>query len=213
MEGPTVHRNAQDFITDVPPRLKQVCIDHLERNGDLYASFHYAILGYVARTNPSNDLPYHNIYHSLCATTNILKSGYIGADQNADAVIVGMFHDFGHSGGKTSDKENVDRAIAAMHEFLDSKTVFREMPGFRRRMIEDAIRCTQFPFEYEPVFDLAQAMRDADLLQVTEPFWMQQVLWGLRQEALASGKDISVHELEAEHFWKFHQLEHFWMFW
>lgn len=133
-----------------------------------------------------DQLLYHNLDH--CLTVAVLACDFVGQSIVAEGKrlrdnkrlmemtnLVGFYHDQGHSGGKTSDAENIEVAVRWMLECEVGNFNTEELAT-----MANAIRCTEFPFVREPTTLMEMAIRDADLLAI--PFFTgtQVVEWSVR---------------------------------
>lgn len=135
---------------------------------------------YICQNNAGRNNPYHNTEHMFGAAKLGWKlweaevaEGELPDDspefRMVDVIVALLWHDFDHSGGRLSDAENIEDAIAAFNHFLD-------LPEFadinmklgyyadRAHVVEELIRVTEFPFVHEPRFLAEKIVRDADLL-------------------------------------------------
>ncbi len=145
--------------------------------------------------NKSNHLPYHNLYHGLSVMRN---SYYIDildfkSDQKylRELLLAALFHDFNHSGGKSSDKENV---LGSIDQFLKYS---KESEEANYRII-NIIKATQFPYVIDDK-DLnyhQKIIRDADMLQACEDNYLQQVILGLSKEFNADLKTFCENQIK-----------------
>jgi len=116
--------------------------------------------------------PYHNlthellvVYHALTAYYHSLPRGSLSDRQREKAnylVIAALFHDHNHSGGKTSDFENVERAISYVSNLPNLFPATKDI-------ISDLIRKTEFTdgkFPHKPIMFVEQCLRDADLCMI-----------------------------------------------
>jgi len=152
---------------------------------------------WVQANNPSGDLPYHNnthLYHMARIADQLLLTSnlYVGRKPEVALVLACLFHDFDHSGGKLSDRENIDRAIAGLRWFaetgLGQKTRDR---GIDFDEVEALIRVTEFPFIHTPTTELERCIRDADVLYSFSTVGVAHVVGGLRKEiAVMTGNMI-----------------------
>lgn len=148
------------------------------------------------RSNPSNNLPYHNQFHAQCMIENCYEGAQyynLPRDTTREILVAAMFHDFAHSGGKTPDSINVQKALAESQAHNFSKTVF------------DCIKCTEYPFVVEPYTIEQRIIRDADLMQFRFPNWEDMLLVQLKKEIeIAQCKEITEDEMIAgqREFWK-----------
>lgn len=127
-------------------------------------------LDYFRKNNLSNELPYHNEYHSYQMVLNCFEGAqYIGVSNKLEIkilLIAALFHDFNHSGGNLSDADNIKKAIAGLftandcYELLDADSLTK------------CIKCieyTQYPYTSTATESTLQCIiRDADLMSVYE---------------------------------------------
>lgn len=141
-------------------------------------------LKFFIEKNTALKAPYHNFFHTCCVIENCIhivthESIYNknnSENKNTDLralVCSGLFHDFDHSQGKKSDEENINIAINA---FLSTS---KETAEFNEKVIS-LIEATQFPYVIEEK-DLTweqKIIRDADIMQMFEPNYLQQIWIG-----------------------------------
>lgn len=136
---------------------------------------------YVETYNTAKDVPYHNWYHTLCVFKHCMLMGDAAALLRADMTRLGLaalFHDFNHLAIGAPDDENIDCALVGFDDFSRVSQYYKIDNPER---VKDLIRITQYPFVEDPRNVSEQIIRDADLLQFTEPNWLEQLL-GLRAE-------------------------------
>ena len=142
--------------------------------------------------NPSNTLPYHNWFHTCCMICNCIEGAQFYNLSFRECHLIGvsaLFHDFNHSGGRTSDAENITRAIEGFRSFNNHHAT---LDGYQ---IEHTIQVTQYPFVHEPKTLEQMIIRDADLMQILEPEWFEHVIIGLQNEFRHGGKIYSLDEM------------------
>lgn len=139
----------------------------------------------VLKLNPSNMLPYHNLNHIVVMCYHLLKCIQLYGISHNDArllLIAGLYHDWSHSGGKLTDKENVDIAISGMV----CSFVFNEVEGNTNDIeeITNIIKATEYPYviPHDELSLLQKIIRDCDLLMYFEDNWLHQVIMGLKEE-------------------------------
>lgn len=136
---------------------------------------------YVSLMNSSNNVPYHNFDHLLIVTKWCGRlAGMLGLSkfETRALLLAAIFHDFAHSGGHFDDSVNVERAVEGLRKFCD----IHRIDGATFKFAADCILVTEFPFVREPTNLAQQIIRDADLLQATEPNFEEVLLSGLRKE-------------------------------
>jgi hypothetical protein len=129
----------------------------------------FSTLMLLAQSGTHTQNPYHNLHHELScvywAHSCAMNSPGPLLDTSIPAlVLAALFHDHNHSGGRTSDRENIGRATRfaqyRLHDVVSSSTLAK---------VIDTIRCTEFSngtFPREPASLMHQCMRDADLMMI-----------------------------------------------
>ena len=126
----------------------------------------------LARSGSHMMNPYHNLIHELgavywthsCAVNSSHNSARIDWPTQAALTLGPLFHDHNHSGGRTSDLENVKRALTFVRSQLDGSLSERTCA-----VVQGMIRCTEFTNGGFPIFPEsfeAKCMRDADLMTI-----------------------------------------------
>lgn len=155
----------------------------------------------VYRNNPSNDLPYHNWYHTTTMINRCYEAGlYHDLDYHAlkHLCIAALFHDYDHSGGEESDSENIKRALKGIDSFfnvsimrLTKAPYSREIGNVDKEWIKNIVKITEFPFISHPKTIEQKIIRDADLLQFVEEY-PNEMFEGLREEiSVSRGETVS----------------------
>lgn len=153
---------------------------------------------YVRDTNASADMPYHNNQHLFNVArlaSQLYRSGWECNRTDERLIIVAaLFHDYDHSGGELKDATNIERAIAAMREFLQRRPVLGVDPD----RVAELIAVTEFPFVRDPKNKLEQCLRDADLLYSFSDATVPDIMDGLRAEMeLSQQREITLDEFKA----------------
>lgn len=137
---------------------------------------------YILLNSKSNDNPYHDLNHLL----TVMKYCHQGAVYEGvtgkslkELLLVAIFHDVNHSGGKKSDEENIKEAKKVMKKFIESEDVDVNIDA-----MNEILDATQFPYVIESKdLNIRQAIiRDADIMQIYQYNWIQQNISGLAQE-------------------------------
>ena len=140
-----------------------------------------AAYDWVAQHNPSNNMPYHNLHHTQGMAVNCYYLGLYAQlpyDDLRALVMAALFHDFGHSGGVSTDAENIQVALVAFRAFAGETGLADAETCKVVRLIE----ATQFPYVRDIEDELDAIIRDADQLQLTMDGWYTMLFQGLRQE-------------------------------
>ena len=147
--------------------------------------------------NTSNNLPYHNSYHSQCMVLNCYEGAYhekLPLDDTRALVAAALLHDANHSGGKESDEQNIEHAV----EFVQicqryASALHIGLSEYELSECIDCVKITKYPYENVPASPAQRIIRDADLMQPYEQD--QQILLtqylGLKRELEANGKSYS----------------------
>lgn len=146
-------------------RLRKAGVDILSRK---YGFTEF--LDYFRKKNHSNDLPYHNEYHSYQMVLNCFEGAQYQNISNDHEIkillIAALFHDFNHSGGKLSDADNIKIAITGLYTANDCYELLNA------DSLNQCIKCiqyTQYPYiDTVPDTTLQCIIRDADLMSVYE---------------------------------------------
>ncbi|MFM2395252.1 MAG: hypothetical protein RLZZ546_3235 [Bacteroidota bacterium] len=142
-------------------------------------------LSNLLNDNKANNAPYHNLNHTLCVIKNVY---YIANQENCikkeitTLVLAAIYHDFNHSQGAKKDDENIKEAIKALKKYVEDNT----------DTIEELIKATQYPYviEDKDLSPLQKIIKDADVMQIFEDNYIQQVILGLSTELKMSVKDF-----------------------
>lgn len=134
------------------------------------------VFEYVRINNPTQNLPYHGNFHQfLVAVTAFQLYPLIEPKYARNIFAAALFHDFNHSGGKESDAENIERAVAGW------KTAFGDDQRFNQTTVVGLIRATLYPWEGEPTL-FQGILRDADILASMDMAGVLEPINGLPQE-------------------------------
>lgn len=139
--------------------------------------------------NPSNNAPYHNLYHTRCMVLNCFEAGaHMNLNSGTDLttlLMAALFHDFDHTAGSAGDDVNIPRAIRGLTNGLK----YARSQGFNVRIVDmeeaiELIKITKYPYEAEPDTLLEAIIRDADLMQPYEedPIALVKQFRGLKSE-------------------------------
>lgn len=139
---------------------------------------------YVFEKNGSNNLPYHNLNHTLQMfkyANILLKHGPQITHYDKLLVSIGaMFHDFNYDIKKT-DENRIKEAKLGLAEFIRHESIEDMVDA---KQISQLIDATQYPYiiAVEELTYLQKIMRDADLMMVFEPNFVHQIIFGLSSE-------------------------------
>lgn len=123
--------------------------------------------------------PYHNLTHELLVVYHAMTAYYhrCGGKLSASAsieelrilAIAALFHDHDHSGGKTTDDLNIERAIARVSTLPILSSIGLAKSVDHITDVCSLIRKTEFTnggFPFEPMNFSAKCLRDADLCMI-----------------------------------------------
>lgn len=154
-------------------------------------------LEFVLGNNPSNDLPYHNLTHTL---SMVLCCYEAGTHYNLPLVslrplcVAALFHDYDHSGGAQSDSANISNAISGfLHQnCLNSFPWYTEYAT----QVPRFIAVTEYPYVLSPVCIEERILRDCDLLSIIYDDWYDRIIIGLGMEmSVKYGRTVTEYEM------------------
>lgn len=159
----------------------------------------------VQKTNPSANLPYHNNAHmqGVWGICKELLEEEVGDDKPftgdrdwdmAALMVASLFHDWGHTGGKEPDIMNVLYARQFVADLLEKNGY--SIPDHVKKIIDDLIAVTEYPFIRAPRNILEAILRDADSIYATFMNDPVIIMEHLRSEMeVAYGRSISYREM------------------
>lgn len=153
--------------------------------------------------------PYHDWYHTCCVVDGVIQGlryflradllGLSEAQQKEvnSTILAAVFHDIGHTGVKEPDIVNVSRSIMIAHRFLMDAGILSK--GDRSVALDvpfllETLQSTQYPFKREPLNEYQAILRDADLLQILEPTWFDDLYINMYEEFLEGNPSLSFEE-------------------
>lgn len=158
---------------------------------------------YIQRTNPAKGNAYHNTRHMFGVAQLAWKLWSIEAGEGEVEndcpdydlrilLIACLWHDYDHSGGQQSDRDNINDAINAFETWLALPEFSHELkPEFFTHnpvvSVKQLIEVTEFPFCHEPCSLAEKVIRDADLLYSFHDS-TGEILHGLYTELAQSGR-------------------------
>jgi hypothetical protein len=139
---------------------------------------------HIVTTNKGVKNTYHNTLHMYYAAQlglQILRATpeyqkLDSSDKHNEELIVVvslLWHDYNHSGGSSSDAENIQFAIAGYTHWRKhvrpipanfNPVMEHEQEHFMIQSVSQTIEITEFPFIREPITLAQKVVRDADLL-------------------------------------------------
>lgn len=155
---------------------------------------------WFVKNNPSNNLPYHNLFHARCMIENCYDGAqYYNLPFDATKLLLtaAIFHDFAHTGGAETDHENIRRAY---HHGL--RVFFN---GDVPRVVWGCVRVTEYPFIHMPMTIEERIIRDADLMQYRYDNWLEMYETNLKKEIeVKMGREVTRDEMYWGNvrFWK-----------
>jgi hypothetical protein len=128
-------------------------------------------------------LPYHNFWHmthvlTTCHSASRYYRDRLTGRKIRNLLVAALFHDFDHRGILSDDDLNIERAIRGLDGCLLTED------EHHRDDIVTIIRATEYPHKDSVSESTLSEMiiRDADVLQVFSPAWIQQIIFGLGAE-------------------------------
>lgn len=145
----------------------------------------------------STALPYHNRYHTMTMVKNVAEAAdyyYLLRTWKDSLIVAAIFHDFNHSGGVQNDRVNITNARREFNYFYTNYHQGPAENSINPVFVDQMIETTMFvggEFPNEPTDLIQQIIRDADLLQISEPNWYDMVIEGIRAELVNGGLTLS----------------------
>lgn len=151
---------------------------------------------WILEHSTSLTLPYHNMRHTMEMMQLMLdiynkthnSPDYYNMSMSEEDLYIlmvsAMFHDFSHSGGILSDKENVEMAVASMETCLRNFLMQSQETEMIIEECRNVIRATQYPYVI-PDSDLTlrqRIIRECDILVVFFDDVIIQSITGLKTE-------------------------------
>jgi hypothetical protein len=119
--------------------------------------------------------PYHNLNHELLVVYHAMTAFYhasggksyapASVGRSQELALAALFHDHDHSGGKTTDDKNIERAVARV-------MTLPKIPVVTKEQVCSMIRKTEFVyggFPLAPEGLREECLRDADLCMIYTP--------------------------------------------
>lgn len=137
---------------------------------------------YFGRYNNGSSNPYHNINHTfrmMQLVIEVLESGLYSSGYGIKEdrlLLFAMFHDFGHSGGRLEDSDNVRISLLHLKNFLGTQGDIVSLED--REILEDTI----YPYSDEPKTIEGKILRECDCLQWVFDDFFTQAIFGLKDE-------------------------------
>lgn len=153
----------------------------------------------------SKSRPYHDWYHTCCVVEGTIQglryhlsnkiSAYSESQQNEinSTILAAAFHDAGHAGVSEPDIVNVSRSIMIARDFLASIGINGKstaLDDVNVAFMLETLQSTQYPFKYPPQNEYQAILRDADLLQILEPTWFDDIYVNMYQEFQEGNPDL-----------------------
>lgn len=150
----------------------------------------------IKNNNPSNTKPYHNLWHITCVTTYChimaMDEGLNLYDMKI-LLLAAMFHDYGHF--SKDDSLNIRLAKDIFSQCLlkfNGSEYYSSAIQQMEREVHAIIDATKYPYEIpdDDLYICQRIIRDADLLQWTEPTIIEHVFEGLSKEMSINIRDF-----------------------
>jgi len=153
----------------------------------------------------SDGRPYHDWYHTCCVVEGVIKGLCYHLKANVvnipekwqpevnSIILAAAFHDIGHSGIRLPDIVNISRSISIAHHFFTSTEQYVKAISSNTLdllLLLETLQSTQYPFRRDPLNEYQAILRDADLLQILEPTWFDDIYCNMYQEFLESNPTL-----------------------
>ena len=136
-------------------------IDDSNIDNILYNAKVYILENNLVKNDYHNNEHMINVFNNAMILFNHYKDEYKLTPYNKlNLGLAALFHDFNHSGGKLKDSENIEIALVALKEFLDTTTEKSDLYS----QIENIIIATEFPHLDIDLDILQKIIRDADTM-------------------------------------------------
>jgi hypothetical protein len=136
-------------------------IDDSNIDNILYNAKVYILENNLVKNDYHNNEHMINVFNNAMMIFNHYKDEYKLTPYNKlNLGLAALFHDFNHSGGKLKDSENIELALVALKEFLDTTTEKSDLYS----QIENIIIATEFPHLDIDLDILQKIIRDADTM-------------------------------------------------
>lgn len=146
---------------------------------------------YFIENNTSNNLPYHNLYHSLCVMSEVGRmidiTDYfdLTSEEERDLLIAALYHDYHYTIGPIPDSLKVDMTVIK----LPIGTSFNDR-------VRRLIKYTAYPYSKDIILNeniskidyMGLILREADLCQCLKDNSIHQCIFGLKEEMDPSNK-------------------------
>lgn len=136
---------------------------------------------YILLNSKSNHNPYHDLNHLMTVLKythqGMQAEGITNEKEVRELLIVALFHDANHSGGKKTDDLNIKEAKKIIKKFVESQDINVSIES-----MEEILDATQYPYVIDELNIRQSIIRDADLMQVYEYNWVHQNIAGLSSE-------------------------------
>lgn len=132
---------------------------------------------WILDNNKNSTGVYHDINHCFDVAYHVALLEL----SNDQLMLAALFHDFNHSAGSLKDSANIDLALTGYYEF--KKSILEES-DFKYDLVEDYIRCTEFPYvePTEKMPYLKQLIREADMASLFKMTFIETGVLGLAKE-------------------------------
>ena len=185
-----VHEKSRDYFNDIL-NLNGI------NSGELFDSIYKEFLSQYNKKQK-----YHDWYH-ICLVINNLcegikfnqKNGTLNMKKNQiNAILIAAaFHDVGHRGVLVPDSVNISKSVVISEEFI-SKHKLNKNEDIDEFLLYDCIQSTQYPYSKEPNCELHAILRDADLLQILEKTWFEDIYIHMYEEFLDKNPKLDFKE-------------------
>jgi hypothetical protein len=134
------------------------------------------VKNYLSENNKTENA-YHNNKHMIDVFNNTMtlfdeyqEEYELTENDKLHLGLAALFHDFNHSGGKLKDYENIELALTALKEYLDSTNKSKLYNDIKHIII-----ATEFPHKDIQLDFLQKIIRDADTMGGISKDWISIV--------------------------------------
>lgn len=178
-----MHSTLESLPDNVPLKLAQA-----HKFGTLLANPAYAFdilrfygldfaLPYVQSCSSSKNLsalaPYHSSFHERAMIASVYDASLyykLSTRDTCHLLLAAAFHDCNHSAGAKPDSQNINEAVMAFNDAINSYELFSLLTASELAIRPDEvirlIRTTEYPYVKPPTDLLEEIMRDADLSMI-----------------------------------------------
>jgi hypothetical protein len=122
------------------------------------------IIDFIDERNPSAKAPYHGAKHIAAVVSLVYEAARfhnLNERFTKDLVVAAAMHDFNHSGGASSDQQNIKAAIEGLNTIRMDQHNWLSVDFSH---VKQLIEVTEYPYVRKATTLFEHIMRDADLM-------------------------------------------------